>query len=171
VCDYTTDAPYSHPECKKALTAPPTAGALLLKLAPLSALLIFFFFFFVVCLLTTSTLVFYSVFCLGFLTLFKNPKYLPYFASQQKRRKDRGESSKFLSLSLHLFKRTRIATWDRSIERTRETARELSSKFSPVILKKDLVLYASSLLLLLGLVSKRERRERAREERAREVIV
>jgi hypothetical protein len=67
---------------------------------------------------------------------FQNPKYLPYFASQQKRRKDRGESSMFLSLSLHLFKRTRIATWDRSIERTRETARELSSKFSPVIFKE-----------------------------------
>jgi len=41
--DHTTDAPYSQPECKKALTAPPTAGALLLKLAPLSALLIFLF--------------------------------------------------------------------------------------------------------------------------------
>jgi len=69
--DYTTDAPYSHPECKKALTAPPTAGALLLKLAALSALLIFFFFFVVVVCFLLTSFTFSSFSCLGFFALFK----------------------------------------------------------------------------------------------------
>ena len=93
--DHTTDAPYSQPECKKALTAPPTAGALLLKLAPLSALLIFLF---LLCVkkkkchnhFVSLFLFVFRVFDLSFKTLNK----LNFARPQKRRERDRGESSK-----------------------------------------------------------------------------
>jgi hypothetical protein len=88
---------------------------------------------------------------------------------REKREREIAANRQSFSFSLLKEHTLRERAWDHRSDRTRETARELSSKFSHVILKKDLVLYASSslLLLLLGLVE----RGRAREKREREVIV